>query len=683
MKKKLLKICLIMLVLIINIGIVFAVTTDTKAPTVTKLTFEKTADLKPGEKVYLNTDMKDDVSGIEKVYIWVSRLTLNNGTYYNNVEDVYQSLEVKFDDKKPYVIIPNVYISGTYYITEIDMFDTEDNRSYFYSKDQLKYFQEQYDYVSSGAAGVTLNEGTTFDSWVDNLTSNYEPVRTNIAVTFTVDAGSADTESPFLAATNINKDKIKYDESVTIDFKVSEDRHNMRVLIGYSSGVTTSTYFNDESGSIYQDVYTPSLHNSTGTIYVDYVILEDTSGNMAFYLRDKAKVDLALDYYQSNCQVCETLREIKFEVEKPTEIDEEPPVLVDVKINKNEFPVPAFAKIELKATDNKKLAYEAYVTFKSTEKEIGATLYLQEDGIYRGELDINQYAELGEYKLTDVVISDTSNNSTFYSSYEHKYRDKELTIDLGFKLTSKFEPTVTTSTIAKDMLEEIQNSAEDATIAIDATGNPIVKKEVFDAIKGTDRVIHIESNGIEWIFNGQDIGETKDIDVSLNIVYDYNSQEFEHDDIIGKSLLLEFADNGDLPATATIRVKLDYTLREYIGERVYIFYYNYDTKADYILYDVIGKSLEISEQGWFEFKINHNSTYLMTQSLVNPDFVTKDKVLIEQEKFEEEINNNKKEEKTEKNSKKEIIIGVVGVVVIAIGVTTFIVLKNKKKKQLQ
>ena len=229
------------------------------------------------------------------------------------------------------------------------------------------------------------------------------------------------------------------------------------------------------------------------------------------------------------------------------------------------------------------------------------------------------------------------------------------------------------------MLEIIKNSAEDDIIAIDATGDTIIKKEVFDAIKGTDRIIHIESNGIEWIFDGQDIKETKDIDVSLNVFYDYNYPNFEHSDVLGKALFLEFADNGDLPAAATIRVKLDYTLREYVGERVYIYYYDEETKDEQILSDVIGQSLEISEQGWFEFKINHNSTYIMTPNITNSKITKKDKVLIEQEELDNEKTNNKPSKK--EKSSKTIIIGVVAVVTIAIGVTTFIVLKNKKKKQ--
>ena len=222
MKKKILTIMMILSLLIVNIGIVFAVTTDVTAPTVNKLTFEESSNLKPGDKVYLNTDMKDDVSGIETVHIWVNRILINNDKYYDNIEEVSQGLEVHFDEEKPYVIIPETYRSGSYYVSEIDMYDKEDNRSWFYTTDQLQYFKEWYDYLSTGTAGAILNEGTTFDSWVDNLTANYEPVRTNISIKFTVEAGAEDTESPLMSSIGEIPETVNYSDSIKFEFKVSD-----------------------------------------------------------------------------------------------------------------------------------------------------------------------------------------------------------------------------------------------------------------------------------------------------------------------------------------------------------------------------------------------------------------------------------------------------------------------------
>lgn len=677
MKKKILTIMMTLSLLIVNIGIVFAVTTDVTAPTVNKLTFEESSSLKPGDKVYLNTDMKDDVSGIETVHIWVNRILINNDKYYDNIEEVSQGLEVHFDEEKPYVIIPETYRSGSYYVSEIDMYDKEDNRSWFYTTDQLQYFKEWYDYLSTGTAGAILNEGTTFDSWVDNLTANYEPVRTNISIKFTVEAGTEDTESPFMSSIGEIPETVNYSDSIKFEFKVSDNNHKMDISIGFSNGVGMQKYgFDDTNSSIVDFEYNPYQYQQMGVTYLDYVIITDLYGNTAFYLREGYNGDLAVDYYQGICKVCETLPEIKFEILDDGTLDNTPPTLVDVKINKEKFPIPSFAKIELEATDDKALAEEAYVTFKSGKKELNTILYLEEDGKYRGELNINQYAELGEYKLTDVVISDAAGNGLIYSNYEHKYKEKDLTIDLGFELTSKFKADITTSTISKDLIDIINNAEDDSNIAIDATGNTIIKKEVFEAIKGTNKTIYIESNGIEWIFNGQDIKEPKDIDVSLMVYYDYAYTELDTEKYDGKALILEFAPNGDLPGIATVRVKLDYTLRTYIGEEVYVYYYDNESESTKVFSDVIGKSISLNDNGWFEFKISHNSAYIFTNTKPNEEYIKKEESTIQ---VNEETTTKEDKKENKSNLKTIIIIVISAVVVIALGIIIFFIIKNKKK----
>lgn len=672
MKKKILTIMMILSLLIVNIGIVFAVTTDIKAPTVSKLTFEETSNLKPGDKVYLNTDMKDDVSGIETVQLWVYRITVNSNTYYGNVEEMPQALTVYFNEAQPYIIIPENYKTGSYYISEIDMYDKEDNRSWFYTTDQIKYFKEWYDYLSTGASGIILNEGTTFDSWIDNMTGNYEPERTNISITFTVEGIAEDTESPLMSSIGEVPETINYSDSLTFEFKVSDNNHKMDILVGLSNGVGMQLNgFDDTNTSIAKLEYKPYNYQKMGVTYIDYVIITDIYGNISFYLRDDYNGSLAVDYYQSVCKVCETLPEVKFEILDDGTLDEIAPTLVDVKINKNKFPIPSFAKIELEATDDKALSEEAYVTFKSGNKELNTILYLEEDGKYRGELNINQYAELGEYKLTDVVISDAAGNSLIYSNYEHKYKDKDLTIDLVFELTSKFQADVTTSTISSQLIDIITNAKDDANIAIDATGNSLVKKEVFDAIKGTNKTIYIESNGIEWIFNGQDIKETKDIDASLMVYYDYDYSKLDSEKYNGEALILEFAPNGELPGVATIRIKLDYTLRNYIGEKVYVYYYDYESNSNKVFSDIVGESITLNDNGWFEFKINHNSAYIFTNTKPNEEYIKKDEATI---KINNETTNKVEDNKKESNLKLILIIIFLAIIV---GIIVFFIIKKK------
>ena len=673
LKRKIIMCLLFISLFVINISCVSAVTTDINAPTVSNLVFEQKENLKPGDKVYLDTDMKDDVSGIETVYLVVGKILLNDGKYYNNVEDVRSSLVVYFDEEKPYVIIPDTYLSGTYYVKEIEMFDKEDNRSWFYTKDQIQYYKEMYDDTINSSAGLTLEEGITFDAWLDNFTANFEPFRTNISVTFNVVSGDTDTESPYMAAFSLSKEKINYSESTNVQLKIEDNSHYMYVSIGLSNGAVINQYFDDTTSSMASLYYKPTSKNDIGIIYVDYVILKDMAGNLAFYLREGYQGDLAVSYYQNVCKRCETLPELKFEVIDDGSIDEVAPTLVDVRINNTEFPVPSFAKIELEATDDKALANEAYVVFKSGNKELNATLYLDDDGIYKGELNISQYAELGKYKLTDVVISDLHGNSLLYCNYDYKYKDKDLDVNLEFELVSNVEANVTTSTISNELLEKIKNAKDDDNIAIDATGNSIVKKEIFDAIKGTNKTIHIESNGIEWIFNGNDIKETKDIDVSLLVYYDYNYKNFDTDKYSGKALILKFAPNGELPGVAKVRIKLDYTLRNYIGEEVYVYYYDENDNSK-MFSDIVGDSIKMTDSGWFEFSIDHNSAYVFTNTKPKEEYVKKDDELIKINTISNNI--------IEEDNTFDLVIIIILVVILLVIIALLVCFKNIRKNNI-
>ncbi len=680
MRKKMGFVFLLIMTFMIGVPIVNAVTTDTNGPTISYLDFTNKT-VKPGDKVYLSTDLKDDVSGIDTVYIWSTRKTIDNDTYYGNGEPVSSALKVLYSEKNsPYVIIPDTYIGGSYYVSSIEMWDKEGNRSWAYTSDQMKYYHEMYDYLKGGNASVTLPEDLTFDAWLDNMTTNYEPERTNISINYTVDAATEDNEAPYVAAFDMGERKVNYGETYKFTLKVDDDSdQKIYIIVGLSNGVSMTQYFDVANGSIATFEYTPYVYKTIGKVSIQYVILTDVYGNTGFYLVDGYKGSLAVDSYQKMCKTCETLRDdLYFEVVDDGSTDEEKPVLKDVKINKTEYPIPSIAKVELTATDNKKLADEAQVVFKNGNKTLSATLHLNSNNVYTGELEINQYAEVGDYKLTDVVIGDAAGNGVIYCNYNYKYKDEDLKIDLGFKLTAKFTPDVTTSTTDRDALQKIADAKDGAIIALDATGNSVVQKYLFDEIKGTNKELHIESNGIEWIFNGKDINNVKDIDTAINIYYDYNYSDKESLQNLEKAIVIDFADNGELPGISTVRIKLDYALRDYIGEEVYVYYLDKDDEKMFV--DILGNSINLNDNGWYEFKISHNSSYVLTNKKPETKFIKEDKEIIN---ANEELVVKKEETEAEKkpNKKTESLILAIIILTLIIVVIVIILCKGKKEKK--
>ena len=172
-----------------------------------------------------------------------------------------------------------------------------------------------------------------------------------------------------------------------------------------------------------------------------------------------------------------------------------------------------------------------------------------------------------------------------------------------------------------------------------------------------------------------DIKEAKDIDVTTAIYYDYDFDEVKISDYVEKSLVVKFVSNGELPGVATIRVKLDYALRDYIGDKVYVYYL--DEKNDKMFIEVTGDELLQNENGWFEFKISHNSTYVLTNTKPEEKYINNDLELLE-------INNKdlavkrSNENNTKKNSNISlmIIFGIMAVIVICLA----IVFEIKTKK---
>ena len=141
-----------------------------------------------------------------------------------------------------------------------------------------------------------------------------------------------------------------------------------------------------------------------------------------------------------------------------------------------------------------------------------------------------------------------------------------------------------------------------------------LSQEVFEAIKGQDKTISLESAGIEWVFNGRDITDEniKDIDLTTGIEAKWSSDSDAANGIDWdqNALILSFAENGKLPGKATIRIKADYVFKNEVGtENLYVYYYDNTTKE----YVQVAANLTITQDEYLEFTIDHNSDFVITK----------------------------------------------------------------------
>lgn len=245
------------------------------------------------------------------------------------------------------------------------------------------------------------------------------------------------------------------------------------------------------------------------------------------------------------------------------------------------------------------------------------------NGVAKISCNITQHTGQGTIRLAFCSIFDKGGNVVCYKAdpADHSISIANATIEqLTQNVSISVEPEqadITTGTTAGDMLEKIKAAKPGARIKVDCTRDTIVKQAVFEAIKGTDKTVIFETGGIQWIFNGKQIqNELKDIDVSASI-YMQNQTDSLETAVIGAmtnhapSLVLQFPSNGLLPGPAHVRVKAEYAFRDYVGIRdLYLYYYN-ETASEM---DLIREKLDMSVDGFYEFDITHNSTYVLSAS---------------------------------------------------------------------
>lgn len=175
---------------------------------------------------------------------------------------------------------------------------------------------------------------------------------------------------------------------------------------------------------------------------------------------------------------------------------------------------------------------------------------------------------------------------------------------------------ITTSVSNSTFVDEVTNAEDDAYIVADYSGNATMPEEAFEAIAGTDKTIDLVSEGITWRFAGKDITEEiKDIDLNVEIkkVEDDTSasgeaiQENLEDN---PGVVMKFPENGTLPGKATIQVKVDYAMRQYLGNSngLCVYYYNNQTGK----LELIAQNLSVVNDTYVEFEITHCSYYVLT-----------------------------------------------------------------------
>ncbi|MBR1540955.1 MAG: hypothetical protein IJ629_07465 [Clostridia bacterium] len=290
----------------------------------------------------------------------------------------------------------------------------------------------------------------------------------------------------------------------------------------------------------------------------------------------------------------------------------------------------SLSPITLKS-ETAKINDKVYVDLNSNEKYSQVMLSFTNNEadhtmiVYLKDLNTNPYFIVpfttvkGTYDLKYMIFKNQDGEKVHYRKDGElegiRHFDFDCTIKIEKEKSDSGLLVLENDKITNDIIQKIAEQEENIFIEIYAENNPVIDSSVFEAIKGANKTISIIYYNVEWIFNGRNIVEAKTIDVSVSISYLAN----ELDNVSNDGIMIDFANNGNLPGKCLIRIKSD-DLKILDNKNTNVYYFNEMENN----FNKVAMQIIASGDGYYEFYINHNSKYIMTLGEINPEYVSSD-----------------------------------------------------------
>lgn len=558
-------------------GIELFGTPDYNAPVLESVSVDKT-EVQAGESFTITCLVNDDLSGFD-----FGGITVINEVTQKAISTEHIHYEVKDLGNLHYEIafiidVPADETIGALRLESVTLFDFANNRVVYHNSD------------------------------------DEHPLPSYISVQVT-NSNSEDKAAPMLNSLSIAPREISASETTVLTSNVSDDISGVSYVTtefvnrdtGHSIEAGWNSYNSNPvvNGEITVQVNT-TQYDGAGTYELDRVTLMDTNGFMS-------------DWYSANNPNYDSSplpQEVSFTISNDGDEDITPPVLNSVSLDKTEVEAPDVVTVTLDVTDDVSGYRSGLIRFVNRQNGKRIESNTDSDNPSVVQIEVSQFEPSGIFELEDVYLFDNNNNMSHYISHTDTGSDtSKFPNEVSFlvKNTDEDSNTIVTSTTSENLVSSIKNMQEGGTAYIYHGNNNTLPAGVFEAIKGQNKTIVVESDGIQWIFNGTDItGEIKDIDLSTAIDTKWNIDS-EADDVMDweqNAIILKFADNNQLPGEATIRVKMDYVFRDYLGsdEGLYVYYFDNTTQQ----FVEVAANISVGNDDYLEFTIDHNSEFVIT-----------------------------------------------------------------------
>lgn len=167
------------------------------------------------------------------------------------------------------------------------------------------------------------------------------------------------------------------------------------------------------------------------------------------------------------------------------------------------------------------------------------------------------------------------------------------------------------------LVEAIKNASDGDVLKVDISNNPVISKDVFNAIVNKDVTVVFELDGVTWTFYGKNITKEFAANIDLSLVSVPDSITEKEAELIksktGKEESLvsfAFKYTGPLPGTATVKV---YINKAWAGKEVTICRYFEDKNT----YETVAKVI-VDKDGYVTFNTDHCSNYFATLAVNLP-----------------------------------------------------------------
>lgn len=186
-----------------------------------------------------------------------------------------------------------------------------------------------------------------------------------------------------------------------------------------------------------------------------------------------------------------------------------------------------------------------------------------------------------------------------------EFDDREIQISSLYEIT--YYGSVANVSAAVRNIKEM----EVGSIAVlDCRVEKTAAKEIFEAIAGEDKTVVFEDEDVQWVFYGKKIkkNKCKDIDLTVEIRRVYGEPYgYADDEYI---LKMKYENNGELPGEVEMRVNYDYLYEKYqtSSKKLILTYYQKEKG------EILDEDVKVEKDLYAEYKINHNSTYLLSRS---------------------------------------------------------------------